>query len=313
MVENYFRKSICFNVNSRTTSSDYYPFGMLMPGRTLSTEDYRFGFNGQERSDNLKGVGKMNTAKFWEYDTRLGRRYNLDPKPNAQLSSYCVFNDNPVKFTDVLGDVVKLDGFSEKKILRILRNGINASKDETPYYFDNNHELQIDKDKASKLTVDQKNILKNIDETVQSDIVFTIKKSADSDYIPGAITTGGAPANVGGSGGAATFPNLGADKLPDFSGKSGITVFWNGQAATNLFESNGNFVVEPPYSILYHELGGHGSIRYVSKIEQIQARGLTIDYENLVRELHGLPYRRYDETHPNPISPIKPFEVKSLR
>lgn len=77
---------------------------MLMPGRTLSTEDYRFGFNGQERSDDIKGVGKHNTALFWEYDTRLGKRLNIDPKPNASFSNYAVFNNSPILFTDLLGD-----------------------------------------------------------------------------------------------------------------------------------------------------------------------------------------------------------------
>jgi hypothetical protein len=50
---------------------------------------YRFGFNGQEKVNEIAGVGNHNTAEFWEYDTRLGRRWNLDPKPFkiAQLDS----------------------------------------------------------------------------------------------------------------------------------------------------------------------------------------------------------------------------------
>jgi len=42
-------------------------------------EVYRYGFNGQEKTDELKGSGNHYTAEFWEYDSRLGRRWNVDP------------------------------------------------------------------------------------------------------------------------------------------------------------------------------------------------------------------------------------------
>jgi len=35
---------------------------------------YRYGFNGQEKSDEIKGEGNSYTALFWEYDPRIGRR-----------------------------------------------------------------------------------------------------------------------------------------------------------------------------------------------------------------------------------------------
>src|SRR5690606_12683257 len=39
-------------------ASDYYPFGSLMPNRQYAADDlYRYGFNGQERSDEIKGEG----------------------------------------------------------------------------------------------------------------------------------------------------------------------------------------------------------------------------------------------------------------
>jgi RHS repeat-associated protein len=85
--------------------ADYYPFGMQMPGRTyIEDPKYRYGFNGQERVDEISGTGNHNTAEYWEYDTRLGRRWNLDPKPNTSVSAYaCLFN-NPITNIDVLGD-----------------------------------------------------------------------------------------------------------------------------------------------------------------------------------------------------------------
>ncbi len=65
---------------------------------------YRFGFNGQERTDEIKGIGNHNTALYWEYDTRLGRRWNLDPKRIIGISDYSVNSNNPIFYIDPLGD-----------------------------------------------------------------------------------------------------------------------------------------------------------------------------------------------------------------
>ena len=37
------------------TFNDYYPGGMLLPGRHGNTSDYRYGFQGQEMDDEIKG------------------------------------------------------------------------------------------------------------------------------------------------------------------------------------------------------------------------------------------------------------------
>ena len=67
---------------------------------------YRYGFNGQEKSDEIKGDGNSYTAEFWEYDSRLGRRWNLDPKPMVGISEYAAFANNPILFSDPLGDTI---------------------------------------------------------------------------------------------------------------------------------------------------------------------------------------------------------------
>ena len=88
------------------TANDYYPGGMVMPGRKYQAANglYRFGFNGQEKDDEVSGPGNTNSALFWEYDTRLGRRWNLDPVVKAWESSYSCFSGNPIFFVDILGD-----------------------------------------------------------------------------------------------------------------------------------------------------------------------------------------------------------------
>ncbi|MFA9212438.1 MAG: hypothetical protein ACEQSR_01140 [Candidatus Methylacidiphilales bacterium] len=66
-----------------------------------------FAFNGQEKGDEVSGVGNTMTAEFWEYDTRLGRRFNRDPKPNHFISEYVCFANNPIFFKDPEGDTIR--------------------------------------------------------------------------------------------------------------------------------------------------------------------------------------------------------------
>jgi len=86
------------------SSQDYFPFGMLMPGRSLSSHSYRFGHNGQEPVNELTGInGSHYTALFWEYDARLGRRWNFDPVDKPWMSSYHAFSNKPMCNTDPNG------------------------------------------------------------------------------------------------------------------------------------------------------------------------------------------------------------------
>lgn len=88
------------------SQQDYYPFGMMQPGRHSGS--YRYGFNGQEKSDEIAGEGNHNTAEYWEYDTRIGRRWNLDPMPQISKSDYSVFSNNPIINIDPNGAYSRL-------------------------------------------------------------------------------------------------------------------------------------------------------------------------------------------------------------
>ncbi len=94
-----------------------------MPKRSVINENYRFGFNGQEQTDEIGGDGDHNTALYWEYDLRIGRRWNLDPKPDVSLSSYSCFGGNPISYSDIFGD--KLSGSTTddaQKTVKELKN-----------------------------------------------------------------------------------------------------------------------------------------------------------------------------------------------
>ncbi len=88
------------------TATDYYAFGMQMPGRNFSSEDYRFGFGGQEKDNEIAGSGNSYTADFWEYDSRIGKRWNNDPITYVGKSPYCTFDNNPIYYNDPSGKSV---------------------------------------------------------------------------------------------------------------------------------------------------------------------------------------------------------------
>jgi len=63
---------------------------------------YRYGFNTQEKDEEIaKG---HYTAEYWEYDSRLGRRWNPDPVVKEWESSYACLNNNPICRIDFLGN-----------------------------------------------------------------------------------------------------------------------------------------------------------------------------------------------------------------
>jgi RHS repeat-associated protein len=76
---------------------------MMQPGRKYSNgSEYRYGFNGQEKSTEI--TEGLTTAEFWEYDSRIGRRWNIDPKPTVGVSPYGTFSNSPIFNSDPLGD-----------------------------------------------------------------------------------------------------------------------------------------------------------------------------------------------------------------
>jgi hypothetical protein len=58
-------------------------------------------------NNEIKGLGNSYTAMYWEYDSRIGRRWNLDIKPTPGLSQYSAFSNNPILYSDPLGDTIR--------------------------------------------------------------------------------------------------------------------------------------------------------------------------------------------------------------
>jgi len=84
---------------------DYYPFGMLQPGRNFNPSSYRFLFNSKEQDPEIKGVGNSYDYGMRMYDPRIGRPLSLDPiaRQFPELSPYQFFSNNPIWFIDLDG------------------------------------------------------------------------------------------------------------------------------------------------------------------------------------------------------------------
>lgn len=81
---------------------------MEIPARSYTNTEYRYGFNGMERDDEVKGSGNSYTTHFRQYDPRLGRWKSLDPKKEKypSMSPYSYSANNPVWYVDKQGDTL---------------------------------------------------------------------------------------------------------------------------------------------------------------------------------------------------------------
>jgi RHS repeat-associated protein len=79
---------------------------MLVPNRHGSSDSYRYGFNGKEKDDELKGEGNNYDFGARMYDSRIGRFFKVDPKWQQfpEWSPYVYALDNPIRLVDTDGE-----------------------------------------------------------------------------------------------------------------------------------------------------------------------------------------------------------------
>ncbi|MDP2174277.1 MAG: hypothetical protein Q8K70_00055 [Bacteroidota bacterium] len=125
---------------------------------------YRFGFNTQEKDDEIAGVGNIYTAEYWEYDSRLGRRWNLDPVDQVWMSNYSVLGNNPLFNNDIFGDRFQ-PGYSKKqyrKQKRYTKSLINQYKNQLKSLEkDIKYDRRVLKDVNNKLLEEHENEYQN--------------------------------------------------------------------------------------------------------------------------------------------------------
>lgn len=106
-----------------------------------SSGHYRYSFNGQQQDNEISGLtGTHTTAMFWEYDARLGRRWNVDPlsKLAAGWSPYRAFFCNPILYSDPFGLFETRKEARQYRKENGLRGKINYNKSGGYYSIDDN-------------------------------------------------------------------------------------------------------------------------------------------------------------------------------
>jgi RHS repeat-associated protein len=253
-----------------------------MPGRIYSRGDYRFGFQGQQKDDEISGDRNSYTAQFWEYDPRLGRRWNIDPKPNPSISVYACFNNNPIWLTDPLGDTIQIKyggflGMFKKTATYIDGKYLDKHGKEIN---SKNKFLNLAKKTISDLN-EKKEGGKLVKELSDSKHFFIIKPmrgsllKGDGDFVADNEKNSSTPGL--GSGGILRLSKRQSSTEPGF-------VALGHEMGHALASSQG----KSNYDTWYEYIEIDGSATPVIKDEQV---GLY--YENLIRIEHNLPIREH--------------------
>jgi RHS repeat-associated protein len=89
--------------------------------RVKSNDGYRYGYQGSEADDEVKGPGNSYTTEFRQLDPRLGRWLSIDPVTHPWQSPYCSMDNNPIWHNDPLG--LWSEKQAERKAGRMERKG----------------------------------------------------------------------------------------------------------------------------------------------------------------------------------------------
>ena len=103
---------------------EYFVFGSEMRARTSGAQ-YRFGFNGKMKDNEVEGEGDVYDFGARMYDSRLGRFMSCDPmeKKFAWMSPYAAFADDPINLADEDGnEPIKKQAGTVSDFVTILNN-----------------------------------------------------------------------------------------------------------------------------------------------------------------------------------------------
>jgi RHS repeat-associated protein len=255
---------------------------------------YRYGFNGQEKDDEVAGAGNSYTAMFWQYDSRLGRRWNLDPKPNSSVSQYAAFANNPIWFSDPLGDTVlnKYEDYKQYKGLekelkgnitnattgkerRVAKKAYNRNDNVTGY----NNFVTVDNIITGFRDLNQSefNRVDNLSfGGVGINVVVGISFNLNAPNGTGSGITKIAFTNIG----TATNVNTGDSYQLPFgivNNEINVTLFRSGQTVSTLANEFGDciFAIEQPATSFYH---GQNNTTYFMR----PSTNFSFDYEKYI-------------------------------
>jgi len=97
--------TVDYNDAELLSATDYYPFGMQMPGRVFNSGGYRYGFNGKENDNEVKGEGNQIDFGMRVYDPRVAKFLSVDPMSSERVAwtPYNSMRNNPINNIDPTG------------------------------------------------------------------------------------------------------------------------------------------------------------------------------------------------------------------
>ncbi|TBN17930.1 hypothetical protein EYD46_06390 [Hyunsoonleella pacifica] len=95
---------------------------MLLPNRHGASDSYRYGFNGQEKDDEIKGEGNSLNFTFRMHDPRIGRFFAVDPLIHQYpwYSSYSFAGNKVLQFIELEGLEEQISPYLQKTQYRIV-------------------------------------------------------------------------------------------------------------------------------------------------------------------------------------------------
>ncbi|WP_148230024.1 RHS repeat-associated core domain-containing protein [Marivirga tractuosa] len=113
--------------------TDYYAFGMAMPGRSFNGSDYRYGFNGKEK-DQEGEFGSMTTYDFdfRIYNPGIAKFLSVGPltKSYPMLAPYQFSSNVPTGAIDLDGlDIIYKELENFNKTIDIIDENIEKLND----------------------------------------------------------------------------------------------------------------------------------------------------------------------------------------
>jgi RHS repeat-associated protein len=163
--------SIDYYTADVVSATDYYPFGMQMPNRTYAQANsgYRYGFNGKENDNEVKGQGNEQDYGMRIYDSRVGRFLSVDPltPKYPELTPYQFASNRPI-------DGIDQDGLEYSPAGRDQRGGFFGSsivRDGTAVQLYPDHPVVIEQQKANIPVIQMQRALWRISNREQPQVV----------------------------------------------------------------------------------------------------------------------------------------------
>ena len=163
---------------------------MVLPGRSLETDKYRFGFNGKEKDTEFSNESYDFGARI--YDGRVARWLACDPKAIKYpfFSPYVAFGDNPIYYTDPGGETLKVATEEGRKQMNHILTKTFGDKTIDLFTFEGENLVIKDIIAFEKLGVDEKIVAQGAIDVINSQEITEIifQKTTDTDETGGEVT-----------------------------------------------------------------------------------------------------------------------------